>query len=84
VSSPVLDTSAAARGVQLAVNRQMSGEQRVELAMAISEEARQISRDGIATRHPDWSARQIHIELIRLRYGDRIAAEADSRVPLDE
>jgi hypothetical protein len=84
MSSPVLDTSAAAREVQLAVYRRMSGEQRVQLAMDMSEQARQITREGIAHRHPDWSPRQIHIELIRLMYGNHIAAEADRRVPIDE
>ncbi len=44
------DTSSEARMVQLAVYRRMTGEQRLALAIEMSEAARTVSQDGAAAR----------------------------------
>jgi len=62
---PISDTDPAAREVQLKVLRAMSGEQRLLLAIEMSELARELSRAGIRQQHPDWSEKQVTRELLR-------------------
>jgi len=62
---PISDTDPAAREVQLKVLRAMSGEQRLLLAIEMSEFARELSRAGIRRQHPEWSEKQVTRELLR-------------------
>jgi hypothetical protein len=64
------DTSPQAHAVQLRLYRAMTVEQRLELAMSMSEDARRITEEGIRRRHPDYTDRDIRMALIRLLYGD--------------
>jgi hypothetical protein len=76
------DTSDAADEEQLRVYRRMTPEQRVELAMKLSEDVRAIAREGIRARHPDYSARDIELALLRLLYGDDLIRRAFPSEPL--
>jgi hypothetical protein len=76
------DTSDAAHEAQLRIYRRMTPEQRVELAMKLSEDVRQIAREGIRARHPDYSARDIELALLRLLYGDELIKRAFPAEPL--
>jgi len=62
---PISDTDPAAREVQLKVLRAMSGEQRLLLAIEMSEFARELSRAGIRQQHPEWSEKEVIRELLR-------------------
>ena len=67
------DTAPEARRRQLAVYRSMSPERKVEIALAMSEEARQLSMDGIRARKPHLDDEGVRRELLRLLHGRSLA-----------
>lgn len=62
------DTSPEAEEVQLAIFRRMTGEQRLKIAMEMSEFAREVSLSRIRAEHPDWTEWQARKELLRLDF----------------
>ena len=74
----LLDTAPEARRRQLAVYRAMTPQQRVELAVELSEAVRQIALDGIRRRHPDFDESQVHRHWLRLLHGPRLARLLDT------
>lgn len=64
----ITDTSPDAQMVQLEIQRSMTGEQRLQLAMEMSEFARELARAGIRHDHPQWSDTQVARELLRLAF----------------
>ena len=62
---PISDTDPAAREVQIKVLRNMTGEQRLLLAIEMSEFAHELSRAGIRDQHPEWSEKEVTRELLR-------------------
>jgi hypothetical protein len=64
------DTTAAAAEMQRAVLRKLSMEQRMLIAASMSDDARQLTRDGIRMRHPDYDDRQVFLAFVRLLHGD--------------
>lgn len=69
------DTTRAARDAQLAAIRRLDGPARVEMAMRMSDEAREISRAGIRHRHPDWSDERMRAALLEVLLGAHLANE---------
>lgn len=65
---PLTDTTLEAQAVQLRIQREMSGEQRILLAFEMSLFGRELAREGIRRNHPEWSETQIARELIRLAF----------------
>jgi hypothetical protein len=63
-------------------------DRRGELALEMSEEARELTRAGIRARHPDWPEAEIELELFRVSLGDelfhRAWPDARHRVPATE
>ncbi|MBW8015499.1 MAG: hypothetical protein FVQ82_04870 [Planctomycetes bacterium] len=49
------DTTPEAARVQTEIYKNMTGEQRLEIAFKLSNNLRQIVRDGIRHRHPDYT-----------------------------
>ena len=70
---PLADTDPEIRRRQLVVYRTMSPQQRVEIALALSEDVRQIAIDGIRRRDPALSDAQIHEQWLRLLHGPQLA-----------
>ena len=67
------DTSSDAMSAQIEAARQLGCEGRLRVAVGMSEDARQISIDGVKRRHPEFSdARARHIVLCAL-YGEDLA-----------
>ncbi len=64
------DTSEAAARVQIEIYRRLTPEQRVELAIEMSEAARETSRGGIRSRHPEYDELEVEHALRRLLLGD--------------
>jgi transcriptional regulator of nitric oxide reductase len=64
----ITDTSPEAQAIQLKVQREMSGEQRMLLAFEMSEFARELARAGIQKDHPEWSEPQVARELLQLAF----------------
>lgn len=67
------DTDPEVRRRQLDVYRTMTPQQRVEVALALSEDVRQIAIDGIRRRNPELSDAQVHEEWLRLLHGPQLA-----------
>ena len=65
---PSRDTSPEAEEVQLAIFRKMTGEQRLKLALEMSDFARELSLSRIRAEHPEWSDWQVKRELLRLDF----------------
>jgi len=62
------DTTPAAQSLQLEIQRAMTGEQRFLLAFEMSMFARQLAKTRITEEHPNWSERQVMLEIIRLAF----------------
>ena len=65
---PIRDTARDAEQVQLEVFRRMTGEQRLKLALEMSDFARELSLSRIRAEHPEWSDWQVKRELLRLDF----------------
>ena len=78
----VRDTTPDAAAVRAAVLGRMTGEQRVELALELSETTRAIAREGIRSRHPEYDERQATLALYRLMLGDDLFRRAWPQAPM--
>lgn len=65
---PITDTSAEARAVQLQIQRAMTEEQRLLLALEMSLFARALAEARIRQEHPDWTEGDVARELLRLAF----------------
>jgi Rv0078B-related antitoxin len=63
-----LDTSPKIEEMQLQIRRSMTPEQRLLVALDLSLLCREFRKAGIRRAHPDWSERQVMIELFRLAF----------------
>lgn len=52
--------------MQADILRRMTGEQRLRIAMDLSDSLRAMSLARLRSEHPEWSHRQLMIELLRL------------------
>ncbi|MEZ4265732.1 MAG: hypothetical protein R3F39_05085 [Myxococcota bacterium] len=77
-----LDTSPEAAAVQARIWREMTGSQRVELAVAMSEEAREVTAAGIQFGHPEYSDSEVRFALYRLLLGDALFRAAWPEAPV--
>ena len=77
-----LDTTEDAHQRQLDVYRRMSGSQRMELMIEMSEEFRDIQRSGIRSRHPDYDGHMVECALRRHLLGDDLFSRAFPSEPV--
>lgn len=66
------DTSLEAHARQVAVYRAMSPDQRVSMAVAMSEDVHTIAAEGVRARHPGYDDDQVRWAVFRLRLGDEL------------
>lgn len=71
-----LDTSEEASQVVTRILKSMTGAQRVDLMLEMSEESREIARCGIRSRHPHYTPADVEHALHRLLVGDVLADKA--------
>lgn len=69
------DTSPEAYQLQMRLYRSMTDEQRSGLALQMSDDVRQIAREGIKQRHPDYTDEDVKRALVALLYGADAAAK---------
>lgn len=69
------DTSPEAHELQLRLYRSMTDEQRSGLALEMSDDVRQIAREGIKQRHPEYTDEDVKKALVALLYGADAAAK---------
>jgi hypothetical protein len=70
------DTTAEAQRRHDDVFRAMTPEQRVAMAVEMSETAFRLAEDGIRMRHPGATDEQVRVAALRLRLGDELFAAA--------
>jgi len=70
------DTDIEAHRVQVELLRKLGGPGRVRLMVSMCETARDVSRAGIRTRHPEYSDDQVEQALARQILGDALYKEA--------
>jgi hypothetical protein len=68
------DTEAHALEAQLAAVRQLGPAGRVRLAVEMSEDARRISFEGERRRHPELTADEARLAVLRRHWGAQLAA----------
>lgn len=76
------DTVLAAHRVQVEVWRRLGTAGRSRVAAALSESLLRTVRDQIATRHPEWTAREVTLALIARVHGRELAVRANGGRPL--
>ena len=64
----VSDTSPEIEAMQIRIRQSMSPDQRLRAALDLSDYCRRIRKAGIRRDHPDWTERQVMIELFRLAF----------------
>jgi hypothetical protein len=67
------DTSTEVRHLQVELYRGMMPEQRVAIAIEMSEAGRQLSLDGIRARRPELDDEEVVDEYIRIVHSDEAA-----------
>lgn len=65
LSVPISDTGPKIREMQFSIYRSMSDEQRSTLACEMTEFLREVMKSSIRHDHPEWTERQVMIELLR-------------------
>jgi hypothetical protein len=68
------DTEAGALEAQLAAVRRLGPAGRVRLAVEMSEDVRRISFEGERRRHPELSAAEARLAVLRRLWGAQLAA----------
>lgn len=68
------DTAPEIRRLQLDAYRSMGPARRVELAVVMSEDVRQITLDGIKARNPRFDDARVHLHWLQILYGNELAA----------
>lgn len=63
------DTTPEATAVQEAILRRMTAEQRLRLALEMSDSMREVALSGLRSRRPELGERELWRELMRLMYG---------------
>ncbi len=66
------DTSDAIEKKRQEIFRSMTGSERVELLFQMSDEAKQITCDGIKARNPHMTQKEIHEQWLTLLYGPEL------------
>ena len=74
------DTSQAAETLQARIHRGLTGAQRLQLALDMSEWARELCLTRLRRAHPEWTDRDLKREL--LRYAFRSAGGPRAELPL--
>jgi hypothetical protein len=64
----ISDTSPEAREIQLQIHRSMSGEQRILIALEMSLFGRELMRERIRSKHPEWDESQVQREIWRIAF----------------
>jgi hypothetical protein len=65
------DTTRAAHELQLELYRKAGPERRVQIAAELSDTVRELAREGIRRRHPEFDEHRVSQELLRILYDVR-------------
>ena len=71
-----LDTTQEAGNLQMDIFRRIGPEQRLQAGLALSRTCRELLREGVRRRHPDYDERQVLLAAIRLTLPDDLFSQA--------
>jgi hypothetical protein len=77
------DTTLEAARVHVDVYRRMPPGRSLTLALEMSESMRRVMAEGVRSRHPDYTAEQVRLAVIRLSLGDELFAKVYPGVQID-
>lgn len=77
-----VDTSEDATRFRTAHLQGLTGQERVRMAVEMTESAHQITRQGISARHPDYSPDDVQVAFVRLLLGEKLFVAANPGRPL--
>ncbi len=69
------DTTLDAMRKELEVLRNMTGEQRLQIACDLSNNVRKISEAGVWSRHPDYDEQKVKLAVLHLMIGSKLFRE---------
>ena len=72
----VLDTTSEADAVQRAIWARMGPSGRLELALSMSDDVRELSISGLLARCPELSRREAQLSVVRVSLGEALFNEA--------
>jgi hypothetical protein len=78
MSEPYLpaDTTLEAIRVQHEIYRRMPAERRLRMALQMSDAIRRVSAEGVRSRHPEYTPRQVELAVIRMMVGEELFRRA--------
>ena len=76
INSIPADTTPEAARVQFEIFRHMPANQRLELAVRMSDALVATVAAGVRSRHPEYTEAQVRLAVIRLRLGDALFQKA--------
>ncbi|MEQ1502767.1 MAG: hypothetical protein ABMB14_11085 [Myxococcota bacterium] len=79
---PSPDTSAEAHAVQVAAWRRMGPHRRLQLALEMSDEIRQVALAGVRHRHPEYTEAEARFALFRQLLGHELFVRAWPHAPV--
>jgi len=62
------DTTREAAAIQDEIIQRMSGEERLKLALEMTHFSRQLAATRIRNEHPEWTEREVTVELLRYAF----------------
>jgi len=68
------DTTSSAQSAQVLAARRLGAEGRLRVAAQLSEDARQISIEGVLRRTPSYSFEDARRQVLRLVWGEELAS----------
>jgi hypothetical protein len=74
------DTSAKAHAAQIEAYRRMTEGESIEIALELSDMVRGLALDSIRAAHPEWTDRQVHLQVVREIYPELNLPDANSSV----
>ncbi|MCL5282017.1 MAG: hypothetical protein M1376_19155 [Planctomycetes bacterium] len=77
------DTTPEALAVQFQVLRRIGPAGRLAMMFELSDNLRQITKDGVRHHHPDWDDRAVEREVMRLMMGDDLFRQAYGKEPTE-
>ncbi len=77
------DTTAEALAVQFRVLRRIGPAGRLAMMFELSDNLRQVVKDGVRHHHPGWDDQTVEREVIRLMIGDDLFRQAYGKEPAE-
>ena len=76
------DTDLKAARAHISILRGKTPSERAQMAMELSDSVRETSVAGIKKRHPDYSAEEVNLAVLRLSIGEDLFNRVNSKINL--